>query len=102
MLDINYMPKSHKAEQKWQELSEDTRMVLNISFRDALHRPSYVGEYIERTYKISDTLITIYYFRIGYAAFKLALIQGFPEYILADIDFNDGDEAIEPLRPVAI
>jgi hypothetical protein len=77
-------------------------MGLNISFRDALHRPKYVAEYIEIAYKLSETILTIYYFRIGYAAFKLALIQGFPEYILIDVDFQDGDEASEVLRPVTI
>jgi hypothetical protein len=64
--------------------------------------PSRVAEYTETTYKVSENIFTIYYFRVGYAAFTLALIQGFPEYILADLDFQDGDEAFEELRPAAI
>jgi hypothetical protein len=102
MFDLNYMPKTHKADRKWQVLSGDIKMVLNIAFRDALHRPHFVAEYTETTFKLSETILTFYYFRIGFAKFKLALVQGFPEYILADLDFQDGDEAFEVLRPATI
>ena len=102
MLDIHYMFKTYKAEQKWAIFSEDTKVVLNVAFGDALRRPEYVAEYAESTYKSSHTIMTLYYFRIGYAAFKLVLVEGFPEYILADLDFRDGDEAFEALRPAAV
>jgi hypothetical protein len=102
MIDIDYMLKTNKAEQIWIAFPEEIKTVLNIAFHDALRRPEYVAEYVEKTYKISNTTMTVYYFRIGYAAFKLVLAQGIAEYILADLDFRDGDEAFEALRPAAI
>jgi hypothetical protein len=88
---------TNMAAEKWAACAIDIRVVLNISFADAMLRPELTTEYAERYVKLPDIIIKLTGFRIGYATFILMFIDGTDEYIAIDFDYNDGDDAC--IRP---
>jgi hypothetical protein len=74
---------------KWGSLSEDARVTLEVSFINGILRPVMVPEHFCYTKILRDIIVEFHHFRIGYATFIIALIDGFPP-ILYDMVLEDG------------
>jgi hypothetical protein len=93
MCRLDDLMMTDKVQEKWRKLPLDIKIALRIAFWQALSNPLYTAYYEEWTIENLDDTFIIQRFRIGYAIFVLGKFESFPEYIICDLDFREGDNA---------
>ncbi|MBI1320957.1 MAG: hypothetical protein GC168_18680 [Candidatus Hydrogenedens sp.] len=100
-LDLGSHRMIPSAALKWQNLAADAHATLAYAFRDAMLHPHTVADYAEATGKAGERSIELHWFRIGYASFTVALVDGFPA-IVVDMVLDDGQSPSEARNPPQI
>jgi hypothetical protein len=80
---------------RWQVMRDDAKATLETAFRDGITFPCIVPVHFCYTRVFLNLVIEFHHFRVGYATFMIALIDGYSA-ILYDLWLDDG----LPLYPI--